>query len=176
MGKRPIEGPDWRTQIDHLMNRISESAIFAAKAYESFKAMMSHMDEISKLTPLQFIEEVEALIGLDYKHGSYKRMLVDELVRRYEKAADIKRPEDEFPEPTEADFAEIEAIEKEMEAEKDKVLYWVIQFSDGTFRAADESGPDIRVDFRRAGRYPSQEAANEMAKKTIGATVVEVVP
>lgn len=158
------------------MNRISESAIFAAKAYESFKAMMSHMDKINKLTPLQFIEEVEALIGLDYKHGSYKRMLVDELVRRYEKAADIKRPEDEFPEPTEADFAEIEAIEKEMEAEKDKVQYYVVRFENGSFYASNQVVGNTGTDFSHAVRFTSQEAAQCAGMICDRTTVVEVVP
>jgi len=44
------------------MNRISESSTIAAKAYESFKAMMDHMSKVSKLSGLELIDEIETRI------------------------------------------------------------------------------------------------------------------
>lgn len=152
---------------------ISESRVLAEKSYESFVALMSHMSKVGKFTELELIEEVESKIRLPL--SSYEHTLMSELVRRYEKAANIKRPEDEWPEPTADDLAEIERVEAEIEANKNKVLYWVVRFNDGTFRAPDQSSLDIRVGFDKAARYPSQESASEVAAKDLMATVVGVI-
>lgn len=152
--------------------RISESSTIAAKAYESFKAMMAHMSKVGKLSGLELIDEVETHVDC-FKVASYEHVLLGELIRRYEKAADIKRPDEEYPEPTPEDLAEIDRIEKEMEAEKDKVLYWVIRFSDGSFFAADKDWLDT-PSLSDATHYSTREEA-EIVVPT-DATVVEVTP
>ena len=154
------------------MNRISESSTLAARAYESFQTMLNHSLKASKLSGLELIEEVETHVDR-FKVASYEHALLDELVRRYEKAASVVRPEEEFPEPTEADLAEVEAIEKEMEAEKDRVLYYVIRFHDGLFYSRDEAPVPV-PSLSEATHYSTREEAEMIA--LTDATVVEVTP
>lgn len=150
--------------------RISESAIRAEGAYESFKLMLAYASNATKLTGLELIDEIETHVDR-FKAASYEHALLSELIRRYEKAAQVVRPEEEYPEPTPEDLREIERIEAEIEADKDKVLYYVIRFWDGTF----SSSSGVVTGIKAATQYPSQEAANEVAETLTGATVVEVV-
>jgi len=154
------------------MNRISESSTIAARAYESFKVMMDHMSSVSKMSGLELVQEVEVHVD-HFKIASYEHVLLDELIRRYEKAADIKRPDEEYPEPTPEDLAEIDRIEKEMEAEKDRVLYYVIRFSNGSFFAADKGWLDT-LSLSEATHYSTREEAEMVAPSD--ATIVEVTP
>jgi len=156
------------------MNRISESSTIAQSALKSFKEMISHMDKVRKLSGLELIERVEEINP--FKVLSYNHVLIDELVRRYEKAASVVRPEEEFPEPTEADLAEVEAIEAEIEANRDKVLYYVIRFGDGLFHKPGALAKSIAVPFDAAYRFPTHEDAEAMAKILTDATAVEVTP
>ncbi|MFA6159458.1 MAG: hypothetical protein WC763_07570 [Candidatus Paceibacterota bacterium] len=151
--------------------RVSESALIAKSALKSFKEMISHMDKVRKLSGLELIEEVEEINP--FKVLSYNHVLIDELVRRYEKAASVVRPEEEFPEPTEADLAEIDAIEKEMEAEKDRVLYWVIRFEDGRFYPQPLNDlPSLPAALRFSIHTEAEMAADAIP----GSTLVEVTP
>lgn len=152
--------------------RISESSTIAAKAYESFKAMMAHMSKVGKLSGLELIDEVETHVDC-FKVASYEHVLLGELIRRYEKAADIKRPDEEYPEPTPEDLAEIDRIEKEMEAEKDKVLYWVVRLEDGRFYP--QSLNDI-PSLPLATHFSIRAEADKMAHAIPGSTIVEVTP
>lgn len=155
------------------ISRISESSTIAENAYKDFQTMLSHMGEISKLSDLELVEETESLIGLDYKTASYKRMLLNELIRRYEKAANIKRPEEEFTEPTPEELAEIERIDAEIEAEKDKVIYWVVRFGNSTFYPQHYKDlPSLPA----ATKFASREEAEETAESLVEAFVVEVTP
>jgi hypothetical protein len=153
------------------MNRISESSTIAQSALKSFKEMISHMDKVRKLSSLELIEQVEEINP--FKTLSFNHVLIDELVRRYEKATSVVRPEEEFPEPTEADLKEVEAIEAEIEANRDKVLYYVIRFDDGSFFAADKGWLDT-LSLSEATHYPTREEAEMVAP--VDATVVEVTP
>lgn len=178
----PLTKDDYRPPSDmdkpfhvELVPRISESRALAEKSYESFKALLGHMSKVSKLTELELIEEVESKIR--FPLSSYEHTLMNELVRRYEKTANIKRSEDEWPEPTADDLAEIERVEAEIEANKDKVLYWVVRLPDGTFDWHDGwHNPGFQVELSKASHYPTQEAAEQVAKNIVGSTVVGVVP
>jgi len=153
------------------MNRISESSTIAQSALKSFKEMISHMDKVRKLSDLELVERVEEINP--FKVLSFNHVLIDELVRRYEKAAFVVRPEEEFPEPTEADLKEVETIEAEIEANRDKVLYYVIRFGNGSFFAADKGCLDT-LSLSEATHYTTREEAKMVAP--VDATVVEVTP
>lgn len=157
-----------------MIPRISESSTIAARAYESFKVMMKHMSSVSKMSGPELVQEVEVHVDR-FKVASYEHVLLGELIRRYEKAADIKRPDEEYPEPTPEDLAEIDRIEKEMEADKDKVLYYVVRFSNGSFFVADKGYKGLLgASLSEATHYSTREEAELVAP--VEATVVEVTP
>lgn len=155
-------------------SRISESAVIAEKALESFKVMMAHHSKVTKLTDLELVEDVEYLVGLDYKSSSYERALIGELARRYEKVVQVVRPEEGFEEPTEQDLKEMEEIEKKMEADKDKVIYWVVRLENGDFV---RSGLGSTSNLSEAAHYVLKKYADEEASYWgPKSTVVEITP
>lgn len=173
----PIIKDDYRPpSADPVFNvqfaptRISESATCAENSFASFQAMMLHMEKATKLTGLELIDEVETFVDR-FRAVSYEHALLGELVRRYEKVAGIERPSEDFTDPTSEELAEIDRIDAEIEAERDKVLYYVIRFEDGTFYCRD-TAPTSTHSLLDATRYPNRESAQEIAQTD--ATVIEV--
>ena len=153
--------------------RISETSAWAASAWESFKLMMAHHSKVHPLSGLDLIREVETRIEYRFKTGTYERALLDELISRYEKLAEVKRPEDDFTEPTEAELAEVDAIEAEIEANRDKVIYYVARDDKGLFMTAHD-GPTKSL--RDALRFTTREDTHKALSGLAYWTVVGVTP
>lgn len=124
-----------------------EERLREERFFESLMKMISFLGVVGKLSDVELIQHVEERVGGNLSTLGMEGCLLNELIRRFEKAKGIQKSEflEEWP-------------------------TYVVRFADGSFNM----GEGHTSSLPEATRYPTREVAEAVASELIDATAVEV--